>query len=238
MERDTVLANVANLSKRFGEYRALSDLSFDIREGEILGLIGPNGSGKTTLMECVAGLLPCDGGSLRWRDAVLPPGRRKRAMFYLPDGIAPYGDLAVVDVLAFFAAAHGRARSETDEVVAALELQPVVGKHVGALSKGYRRRLLLALALLAPQPLLMLDEPFDGFDLRQVQSVAALLRRLRDGGRTLLLAIHQLTDAMRICDRFVLLDGGRLAGAGTLDELRQQAGIDSGGLEETFLALT
>ncbi len=238
MEPGTVLASVEGLSKRFGENRALADVSFEVRAGEILGLIGPNGSGKTTLMECLAGLLPCDGGSLRWRGTALPPERRKRVMFYLPDGIAPYGDLAVAQVLAFFAGVHGRPHSSVDEAVGALELQPALGKPVGALSKGYRRRLLLALALLAPQPLLALDEPFDGFDLRQVQGVMALLRRLRDGGRTFLLAIHQLTDAMRICDRFVLLDGGKLVGAGTLDELRRQAGLGSGGLEEAFLALT
>jgi ABC-2 type transport system ATP-binding protein len=109
---------------------------------------------------------------------------------------------------------------------------------VAALSKGYRRRFLLALALLTPQPLLLLDEPFDGLDPRQTQSVMALLRDVRQGQRTLLLSIHQLTDAERICDRLMRLAAGRLLGIGTLDELRRQAELPAGTLEEVFLALT
>jgi len=99
----------------------------------------------------------------------------------------------------------------------------VLTKTVGALSKGYRRRLLLAVGLLAPQPLLAMDEPFDGLDLRQTREVMGLLRRVAEGGRALLLSIHQLTDAERVCDRFVLLAAGRVRGEGTLAELRAEA---------------
>ena len=119
-----------------------------------------------------------------------------------------------------------------------LALTPMLTKRVGTLSEGYRRRLLLAIALLAPQPLLILDEPFDGLDLRQTQQVMALLREARDSGRTLVLSIHQLTEAERICDRLVLLAAGRLLGCGTLESLRSQAGLATGDLEEVFLALT
>lgn len=113
----------------------------------------------------------------------------------------------------------------------------MLGKPVSALSKGYQRRLLLALGLLAPQPLLAMDEPFDGLDLRQTREEMALLRQMAQGGRTLLLSIHQLTDAERVCDRFVLLSAGRVRGEGTLPELRTAAGLRAGGLEEVFLAL-
>jgi ABC-2 type transport system ATP-binding protein len=98
--------------------------------------------------------------------------------------------------------------------------------------------LLLALGLLTPQPLLMLDEPFDGLDLRQARDVMALLRRQAQRGRTLMLSIHQLTDAARVCDRLVLLSEGKVVGEGTIDELRRQAKLGDGGLEEIFLALT
>jgi ABC-type multidrug transport system ATPase subunit len=104
------------------------------------------------------------------------------------------------------------------------------------LSKGYSRRLMLALALLTPQPLLLMDEPFDGFDLRQTREIMAVLRDVASNGRTLVLAIHQLIDAERVCDRFVLLADGRLRGVGTLDELRARTG--KAGLEDVFLALT
>ena len=96
----------------------------------------------------------------------------------------------------------------------------------------------MASGLLTPHPLLIMDEPFDGFDLHQTRKVMALLRLVADRGRTLLLAVHQLTDAERICDRFVLLTGGRVRGCGTLAALRDAAGLPGTGLEEVFLALT
>jgi ABC-2 type transport system ATP-binding protein len=106
------------------------------------------------------------------------------------------------------------------------------------LSKGYGRRLLLALALLTPHPLVMMDEPFDGFDLRQTRNIMGVLREVAASGRTLVLAIHQLGDAARVCDRFVLLAEGRVRGAGTMAELRTQTGNQAAGLEDIFLALT
>ncbi len=119
-----------------------------------------------------------------------------------------------------------------------LGLSPVLRKRVDALSKGFCRRLMLALALITPQPLLLMDEPFDGFDLRQTREMMKVLRDIAAGGRTLVLAIHQLVDAERVCDRFVLLAGGRVRGIGTLDELRKRTGQIDAGLEDVFLALT
>jgi ABC-type multidrug transport system ATPase subunit len=112
----------------------------------------------------------------------------------------------------------------------------VLRKRVLALSKGYSRRLMLALTLMTPQPVLLMDEPFDGFDLRQTREIMGVLRDAAGRGRTFVLAIHQLPDAERVCDRFVLLADGRVRGFGTLDEMRQRTG--QGSLEEAFLALT
>jgi ABC-2 type transport system ATP-binding protein len=115
---------------------------------------------------------------------------------------------------------------------------PVLQKRVRALSKGFGRRLVLALGLLAPQPVLIMDEPFDGFDLRQTRDVLQMLRELAAGGRTLVLAIHQLADAERACDRFLLLAEGRVLAHGTLDELRDRTAQPRASLEDIFLALT
>ena len=121
-------------------------------------------------------------------------------------------------------------------IVDALGLTPILHKRISALSKGYGRRLMLTLALVTPHPVVLMDEPFDGFDLRQTREIMGMLRDIAAGGRTLVLAIHQLVDAERVCDRFVLLADGRLRGTGTLEELRHETGKAS--LEEVFLALT
>jgi len=128
-------------------------------------------------------------------------------------------------------------------VVDLLRLRPLLNGLVRSLSKGERKRFLIALGLLAPEPLLLLDEPFDGLDLRQTREARAVLRAEAARGRTLFLSIHQLSDAARTCDRFVLLADGRVVGEGTLAELRGRAGLpslgqDVDGMEEVFLALT
>ncbi|MEA3344494.1 MAG: ABC transporter ATP-binding protein [Patescibacteria group bacterium] len=225
-----------NISKHFGMYQVLSGISFSVYSGEILGIIGPNGAGKTTLMECMTGLLPFDKGSIYWENQQASPLQVKQFIFYLPDGILPYAEQRVEVVLRFFQRIYGAKKAQSDQLIERLELSTMLKKQVHSLSKGYRRRLLLAIGLLSPQPLLMLDEPFDGFDLRQTLGVMELLRETLVG-RTLLLAIHQLTEAEKICDRFLLLNRGKVSAIGSLQQLQQQAGIDSGGLEEVFLAI-
>jgi ABC-2 type transport system ATP-binding protein len=240
MSHDDVapLLAVSGLSKRFGEQVALSEVSFAVEPGEVLGIIGPNGAGKTTLLEAVAGLLHADSGGIRWRGAELPVSRRREAMFYVPDGVRPYRDQHIATVLSFVSEVYRRSAGEVAEVVRLTGLTPVLGKRVHALSKGYGRRLLLAFGLLAPHQLVMMDEPFDGFDLRQTRDIVAVLRNEARRGRSLVLAIHQLTDAERVCDRFLLLSAGRIAAGGTLDALRARANLPSAHLEEIFLALT
>jgi ABC-2 type transport system ATP-binding protein len=159
-------------------------------------------------------------------------------MFYLPDGVRPYQDRFTLDVLRFFASIYRRSPAEVGATIAAVELAPVLRKRVSTLSKGYNRRLLLAVGLLTPQDVLLMDEPFDGFDLRQCRNIIQLLRNEVTRGRCLILAIHQLGDAERMCDRFLLLAGGRVRAIGSLLELRRQSGLPEGSLEEVFVALT
>ena len=237
-EQAPILLQVTTLTKRYGDQVALADIALTVRAGEILGLIGPNGAGKTTLLEALAGVLPADTADLRWRGAPLPPARRRDVLFYLPDGLRPYHEQPVARVLTFFAGAYRRSPAHLAGVVAAVGLAPVLAKRVQALSKGYSRRLMLAVGLLTPQPLLLMDEPFDGFDLRQTREIMGVLRQCAATGRTLVLAIHQLLDAERVCDRFVLLADGRVRGVGTLGELRTRTQLPAGSLEEVFLALT
>ena len=238
-EMTTPLLTVQGLSMSYGPRRVLDSVGFAVQPGEVLGLIGPNGAGKTTLFECLAGVLPADSGEVKGASGnPLAPARRSAEMFYVPDGIAPWPDQSVCRVLLFFRDLWGLATDRVSEVIDSLNLRSLLESPVRSLSKGERKRFLIALGLLAPQPLLMLDEPFDGLDLRQTREATAILRAEAARGRTLFLSIHQLTDAGRACDRFVLLAGGRVVGEGTLPDIRERAGLLEGGVEEVFLALT
>ncbi|HKS41253.1 MAG TPA: ABC transporter ATP-binding protein [Blastocatellia bacterium] len=233
-----MLLKVEGISKRFRFHRALEDVSFSVRPSEVLGLIGPNGAGKTTLFECVAGLMHADGGCVKFQGEGLPSAQRKEALFYMPDGIIPWAEQTVGWALGFFENLYARSEVKAKDLVEPLKLERLMKARIKSLSKGERKRSLLALALLTPHPLLMLDEPFDGLDLRQTRDVMSLLKDHAARGRALMLSIHQLVDAARVCDRLVLLSAGKMVGEGTIPELRLQANLTEGGLEEIFLALT
>jgi ABC-2 type transport system ATP-binding protein len=202
---------VTGLTADRGERRILDGVSFSMqRTGEILGVIGPNGAGKTTLFECIAGLQPVTRGTVAGV-----------ARYYMPDAVRPWPDQTVAWTLRLMASVSGA----TLEWLPELDLQRLAHQRVASLSKGETKRMNIALALLATHPILLLDEPFDGLDVRQTRNVMALLRRLQ---RTLIVSIHQLTDAAKFCDRVLLLNAGRVVAEGTPREL--------GDLEELFLA--
>jgi ABC-2 type transport system ATP-binding protein len=228
----TMLFEVQGLSKRFGRIQALTDVSFHVRAGEVLGLIGPNGAGKSTLFECLAGVLPMNSGQ------IVPTQERSELLFYVPDGIAPWPAQSVRWALDFTVGFLGGQANHLDEIVDQMDLRPLLDQHIGTLSKGQRKRALLAIGLLTSQPALLIDEPFEGLDLRQARDIAVALRAHAGRGRTLFLSIHQISDAARFCDRFVLLNSGRVRGEGTVEELAALAHHPSQNLEEVFLALT
>jgi ABC-2 type transport system ATP-binding protein len=201
-------------------------------------LIGPNGSGKTTLFECIAGVMPYDAGTVTLQGRELSARDRASRIFYLPDGIAPWPSQTVRWALDFAIGFFGGDAARRDEVIARLDLAPLLDAPIGTLSKGQRKRAVLAVGMLTPHPLLLADEPFDGLDLRQTREVGAALRAHAATGRTIFLSIHQISDAARVCDRFVLLSAGRVCGEGTLDDLAARAGTPSPSLEDVFLALT
>ena len=234
----TELLRVERLSKSFYGFKALHEVSFDLRERDILGIIGPNGAGKTTLLECLVGLLPVNSGEVFWKNQPLTNSGRKDVMFYLPENIVPYQEQPASRLTGFFRDIYDLSHERERDVLFRLQLEKVLTRRVGELSRGYRRRVLLALALLAPKPLLLLDEAFDGLDPRQTVEVANLLREESESGRTFVLSIHQLADAARICNRFLLLVEGKVVGCGTMEELQRQGSVESTNLEAIFFALT
>ncbi len=213
------LLHATDITRRFGAIEALRGAELRAAAGRVTGLIGPNGAGKSTLLACIAGLDEPDGGVVMVDGR--PTGRARHAttVFLVPDGARPWVDQTVEQVLSFFAAVHGAPAALVAELHEALLLTALRAQRVGELSKGQGKRLLIALGLLTPHPFLLLDEPFDGLDLRQVRDVAALLRAHAARGRGLVLSIHQLTDAARTCDDLVLLDAGRTLLAGILEFL-------------------
>jgi ABC-2 type transport system ATP-binding protein len=243
---------VNGLSKRFGAIAALSDVSFEVRAGEVLGLIGPNGAGKSTLFECLGGMLPCDSGEVSAGGRPVGLRERPALLFYVPDSIAPWPSQSVRWAIDFTIGFFGGRAELLSEIIDRLDLKHLLRQPIGTLSKGQRKRALLAIGLLTPQPALLIDEPFEGLDLRQARDTAAVLRSHASRGRTLFLSIHQIADAARFCDRFVLLSGGRVRGEGTVAELgalaaardaalapgRDRAERTYSDLEEVFLALT
>jgi ABC-2 type transport system ATP-binding protein len=218
-------------------------VSFSICRGEVLGLIGPNGSGKTTLFECMGGVLPFESGAIAGPRRTLTRHDLARTFFYLPDAIAPWPAQTVGWALEFTLGFFGGPADLREDVVGRLDLESLLESPIGTLSKGQRKRALLGFGLLTPHPILLADEPFDGLDLRQTREIGRALKSYAASGRTLVLSIHQVSDAARVCDRFVLLSGGSVRGEGTLDELTSLAearenAASHGGLEEVFLALT
>lgn len=220
-----------------GGQNILTSISLEVNDGTILGVIGPNGAGKTTLMECLAGLQP-HSGSIEIRGVPISLDNRHEFIFYQPDQVLPYPDHGVSFTLSFFQQMLNADNARLAGIIERLKLESVLGKAAKELSRGYQKRLLIAIGMLSTTPILLLDEPFEGLDVRQTKEVVALLQEEKAKGRTLILSIHQIADAQRIADEFLLMSQGEKLGDGSLHTLRNLAGLSNGSLEDVFVALT
>ncbi|RME87610.1 MAG: ATP-binding cassette domain-containing protein [Zetaproteobacteria bacterium] len=218
-----------NLSRRFGDRVAVEGLSFAVARGEVMGLLGPNGAGKTTTMRMLTGFLPPSDGDARIDgiSVVDDPIGVRRKIGYLPENAPSYVDLDARTHLAFIGRLHGlegkKLEARIGEVAEACGIAHVLGQRIETLSKGYRQRVGLAAALVHDPELLILDEPTTGLDPNQVIEVRALIRELARE-RTVLLSTHILAEVEAVCDRAMIIDGGRLRAIGTMEELAAAAG--------------
>ena len=223
---ETVIS-VEHLSHSYGDHPALRDLSFDVRQGEVLGLLGPNGAGKTTTIRLLNGLFPPSAGRMQvlGLDPIHQGDQVRRQTGVLTETPALYERLTALQNLDFFAAMAGmepaERRPRIHELLALFELEPRAGDRVETYSKGMKQRLALARALLTQPLLLFLDEPTSGLDPETAQQVHELIGRTqRRNGRSVVLCTHNLFEAERLCDRLAILNHGRLLALGSLPELR------------------
>ena len=223
------MIHVENLTKYYGDYAAVQDVSFDVPAGQIVGFLGPNGAGKTTTMRILAGFLTATSGKARIAgfDVFWQPLEVRRRIGYMPENCPLYQEMRVTEYLKFRGGIKGLARrlcrQRIDYVIERCWLTDVRRQIIGTLSKGYRQRVGLADALLASPPVLILDEPTAGLDPAQIISTRKLIREL---GRehTILLSTHILPEVEATCDSVIIIHNGRVVAASTLGELAQEAG--------------
>jgi len=219
------MIEVKNLVKRYGGFIAVNHISFDAHPGEIVGLLGPNGAGKTTTMRILTGYMPPTSGEVKVAgfDVLNDSMAARQRVGYLPERVPLYPDMSVEAYVLYWARLRRtpNARQRTQQVLEQFNLLDRRKKLVRSLSKGLRQRLGLAQAIVHDPPVLILDEPTIGIDPKQVVEVREVIRNLKTQ-RTILFSSHILSEVEQLCDRVVILDKGRVVGAGTREILSQQ----------------
>ena len=219
------MIKIQNLVKAFGPKRAVDDISFTVERGEVLGFLGPNGAGKSTTMRMITGFMPPTAGKITVGgfDVEESPIEAKRLMGYLPENAASYPDMTVASFLKFAAELRGLEGAAKKKAVAAVidrvQLGEVLHRRIETLSKGFRRRLGLAQAILHDPDVLILDEPTDGLDPNQKHEVRNLIREL-GANKAIIFSTHILEEVDAACTRAIIIDRGRIVANGTPQELR------------------
>ncbi len=218
------MLSVRDLRHRFGDVIALDGVSFEASAGEIVGLVGRNGAGKTTTMRAIMGILTADAGANTWSEH--PVAQPDRLRFgYMPEERGLYPQMGLLDQVTYFARLHGvereAAAAQARRWLERLGLDQRAEDRLVALSHGNQQRVQLAVALVHSPDLLVLDEPFAGLDPEAVDSLSAVLSERASDGAAILFSSHQLELVERICRRVVVMEGGRVIAAGSLDDLRR-----------------
>ncbi len=215
---------IEDLVRRFGSFTAVGGISLRVKKGEVLGFLGPNGAGKSTTMKMITGFLaPSEGRiSVCGHDIVEEQLEAQSVIGYLPEGAPAYPDMTPVQFLSFIARVRGlkdeAAQKAIDLAVARTGLQSVLGQKIETLSKGFKRRVGLAQAILHDPPVLIMDEPTDGLDPNQKQAVRSLIRAM-SANKAIIISTHILEEVDAVCSRAVIIDKGKIVADGTPAEL-------------------
>lgn len=238
----STMLQIQKLSKTFGDNIAVSDLSFSLEPGDVLGFLGPNGAGKSTTMKMITGFLTPTSGQAYVKGLAIDqnPIESKKKMGYLPEGAPLYEDMTPLEFLRFIADVRAlsyfeRARA-IDRTVDQLNLGSVLHQPIETLSKGFKRRVGLAQAILHDPELLILDEPTDGLDPNQKHEVRSLIQDLASQKKAIILSTHILEEVDAVCSRAIIIAGGKMVADSTPQDLRSQ--FQSESLDELFRILT
>lgn len=220
------MIEVSHVSRNFGTFRAVNDVSFSIPTGQIVGLLGPNGAGKTTTMRMITGFLaPTEGKILiDGIDVAENPVETKKKIGYMPESAPLYGEMIVEDYLKYVAQIHGENPEERiPQLCQECGLKEIMDKNISELSRGNRQRVALAHSLMANPEILILDEPTSGLDPNQVEDVRNIIREIGKT-RTVIVSTHILSEVETICSRAIIISGGKLVADSPIDELKQRFG--------------
>ena len=234
------LIEIKELRKAFGPIVAVDGISFDVDKGDVLGFLGPNGAGKSTTMKMLSGFLPPDGGTARvnGHDIIRDVIAVRRSLGYLAENAPAYDEMSVLGMLKFVCDVRrikgAKRRQAIDRVAVSCSITGVMHQSVGTLSKGFRRRLGLAQALVHDPDVLILDEPTDGLDPNQKDEVRRLIKKMASE-KCIIISTHILGEVEAICNRIVMIDEGRILANETPKSLMSKHG-DS--LHEAFAVLT
>jgi ABC-2 type transport system ATP-binding protein len=232
------MIDIKNLSKSFGPFRAVDNITFSVQRGEVLGFLGPNGAGKSTTMKMITGFLTPTSGSVGvcGHDVATAPIAAKRKLGYLPEGAPAYPDMTPAAFLDFIADVRGLSgeakRTRLAEVVGLVHLEGVLHQRIETLSKGFKRRVGFAQAILHDPEVLVLDEPTDGLDPNQKHEVRTLIRRMAKD-KAIVLSTHILEEVEAVCTRAIIIARGRILFDASPADLQKE-----GPLDEVFRRIT
>lgn len=235
------MIEVKNLTKCFGTRTAVDNLSFTVSPGEVLGFLGPNGAGKSTTMKMITGFLSPTSGTaaINGHDILTHPMEAKRALGYLPEGAPGYPDMTVAQFLGFVGRIRGMDKAQIErritEVSRDIHLNEVMHQRIETLSKGYRRRVGVAQAILHDPKVLIMDEPTDGLDPNQKHEVRNLIKNMAQD-RIIVISTHILEEVDAVCTRAIIIAKGKLLADGTPAELKSRSA--SGNMDEVFRQIT
>ena len=227
--------------RRRGEVRAVDGISFTCRPGRIFGLLGANGAGKTTTLRLLATLIEptSGGGRVDGFDLITEPERVRSRIGFLSGTTGLYGRLTVREMLAYFGHLNGMSgqalQARIDELIGLLEMDTFAKGRCDQLSTGQRQRVSIARSIVHAPPVMIFDEPTSGLDIMSSRTIMQFIERCRDDGRTVLFSTHVMSEVERLCDEIAIIHDGRLAGQGTLGELRERTGRQA--LEAVFLSV-